>query len=211
MTDFTRLAVQDEKFINAYSKMYDFLKGQVSSFAGPDQSDNAGNLYRPIFEAGNALICAEYLGDSALMRDYNFDFGILPLPKYDNTQKNYHTSSQDSFSVFCVPATVANLDMVGAVTESMAAYTYNNVTPVLYELALKTKYTRDNESAEMIDIIKNSIWVNFNSTYALTLNVPGHTWRLGLINNRNSITSDIEKNMKTYSAGLQKILDSYNQ
>ena len=38
-------------------------------------------------------------------------------------------------------------------TEAMAAETYTNVYPVYYDVALKSKYSKDEATASMIDLI----------------------------------------------------------
>ena len=46
--------------------------------------------------------------------------------------------------------------MSAIITEALCAESYKKVVPAYYETALKTKYTRDDESIAMIDMIVNS-------------------------------------------------------
>ncbi len=95
------------------------------------------------------------------LRDSNEDFGILPLPKYDERQEQYYSLANDNYSQIAVPATCENPDMVGAFLELMGEYSYKMVTPKYYEVAMKGKYLRDDESCQMFDIIVEGAWYDF--------------------------------------------------
>ena len=48
-------------------------------------------------------------------------------------------------------------DTTDGITEALAAYGHRDVIPAFYEKSLKSKYARDEESEEMMDLIKDSI------------------------------------------------------
>ena len=56
-----------------------------------------------------------------------------------------------------IPITVSDIERTGAITEALCAYGSKLVIPAYYDRALKTKYSRDDDSEEMMDIIKDSI------------------------------------------------------
>jgi hypothetical protein len=205
------IAVKSERFITGFEKLYAFMRKTESTFAGSEQpaTTDIYSMYRPIFQNQRALIIAEYLGNSSQMRDYDFDFGILPFPKWNEAQKDYKTMSQDGYTMFCVPATVSDTEKVGAVVESLASESYKSVLPTFYEVALKTKYARDEESEQMIDIIREGISFNFGIIEVVPLERPHHVWRILMINNQDSIASEVEKNFSVYQNSLDKILATY--
>ncbi len=206
------LAVKEQKFSDAYVKLYGFMRETPSTFAGIDQTSSADNIYRPlIFDQGRGLIVAECMGNTELMRELDFDFGILPYPKYNENQANYKTLSLLTLSLFCVPKTAVQTEMIGAVMEALAAGSYQYVTPAFYEVALKTKYSRDEDSAEMMDIIRKGITYNFGMVYCVPLNGAMHSWRLQLIANNINIVSSVEKSYNQYEAGLKKVLEIYSE
>ena len=206
-----QLVIQDAKFSEAFAKLYDFMNNNVSTFAGPDQptSTDIYSVYRPVFQNQRALILAEYLGNSSQMRNYDFDFGILPYPKYDENQAKYQTMSQDGYTMFCIPSTVRNPEKVGAVIESLAAETRRSVLPAFYDIALKTKYARDDDSAEMIDIIRGGTTFNFGIAYVVPLGYPHLQWRFLITNKNPNMTSTVEKQMPVFQRNLEKVLLAY--
>lgn len=84
------------------------------------------------------------------------DYGILPYPKWDEAQTEYYTMVDGSHDILAVPITATNLERTGIITEALSAESYKRVIPAYYETALKTKYARDDESVQMLDMIANS-------------------------------------------------------
>ena len=205
--------VQEEKFSSAFLSLYEFTRETVSTFAGPLQptATDVYSMYRQIFEEERTLIIAEYLGNAAEMRSYEFDFGILPFPKLDENQEKYKTMPQNGYTMFCTPVTVQNTEKVGAIMEAMSSESRKTVVPAFYEIALKTKYARDEESAEMIDIIREGISYNFAMEYVVPLGMPHLEWRLLISDKKNNIASSVEKKMSGWEKNLEKILIAYTE
>jgi ABC-type glycerol-3-phosphate transport system substrate-binding protein len=206
-----RLVVEDEKFSYAFLRLFEFTRQTVSTFAGTDQptATDIYSMYRPIFQQERALMLAEYLGNSAEMRAYEFDFGILPFPKLNDRQERYLTMPQNGYTMFCVPVTVRNPEMVGAVMEALASESRRSVVPAFYDVALKTKYARDEESAEMIDIIRDGISFSFGAEYVVPLGHPHLEWRTLITANRDNIVSSVERQINTWNSRLERILEAY--
>ena len=93
---------------------------------------------------------------SAGMREMKDDFGVLPCPKWDESQEEYYTLLHNSSTTVCCPIS-ADIDRVNnelsAVIEALASESYRSVYTAYYESALKSAYNRDDLSAQMIDII----------------------------------------------------------
>ena len=89
------------------------------------------------------------------LRELEFDFGILPQPKFDTAQKEYYSLAQSN--VMVIPADIEDPDMAGVISEALAIYSNQHVLPALYETAFNYKYLRDEDSIAMFDIIKNSL------------------------------------------------------
>ncbi|MBQ3178124.1 MAG: hypothetical protein IJB52_09910 [Clostridia bacterium] len=90
-------------------------------------------------------------------RDMEADLGILPIPKMDDSQENYITSSHDTTNVGVIPITCSKSDIIGVVLEVLSRESAESVIPAYYETSLKTKYVRDDQSAQILDIIRQNI------------------------------------------------------
>jgi len=69
-----------------------------------------------------------------------------------------------------IPKTVGDevADYVCMVLEALAAESSRALTPVYLDVALKNKYTRDENSAAMIDLIRENIVSDFGFQYTAT-------------------------------------------
>ena len=84
------------------------------------------------------------------------DFGIIPYPKFDE-EDEYATVINGHAHLIVIPTTVEDVERTGAITEALCAYGSRDVIPAFYDVSLKTKYARDEESEDMMDLIKSSI------------------------------------------------------
>ena len=110
------------------------------------------------FINGNSLFGGyQRVSSLELFRDMETDIGILPYPKMDEAQENYITSSHDTANVGVIPMTCSKADTMGAVLEVLSRESAKDVVPAYYETALKVKYARDDQSAQMLDIIRYNI------------------------------------------------------
>ncbi|MCQ2432408.1 MAG: hypothetical protein MJ175_07380 [Clostridia bacterium] len=110
------------------------------------------NVGKTIFMEDRALFYGEVLSYIINLRAMETSFGVLPIPKYDEAQKEYYTYCENNASTVVIPNVGANPEINAAVLEAMAIQSNINVTPAYYEVALERKYTRDEESTEMLDI-----------------------------------------------------------
>ena len=67
--------------------------------------------------------------------------------------------------------------------EALSAESYKQVVPTLYEIALKTRYLRDNESKEILDILINGRVYEFGYIYG---GFEGFGFTLGTMFGRNN-------------------------
>lgn len=119
-----------------------------------------------IFTDGRALLYSDFLGRLDYLRDMTDDFGVLPLFKWDENQKDYYSFYGDSLTQICVPITSADYkEAVGATLEALAIDGRFNVVPAFYESAVKTKYVRDSESIEMIELTRKNVVQSFVEVY----------------------------------------------
>ena len=201
------LAISDEGFIDRFLDLYDFIRKSECVFLSTNEGSYVGDDRESakIFSEGRALFVAEILGNSASMRDVDFDFGILPYPKYTEDQAEYHTTAWDAYNLFCIPRT-ADLDFTGVVTENMAARSFEEVLPAFYDKALRSKYARDEDSAEMISIIRAGATYNFGVVNSPHIGRPGHIWRDLVSDQNNNIASKTGKNAKAMEKALEKFL-----
>jgi len=121
---------------------------------------------RDQFAKGHAVLSNGYISMSLThFRELQDEYGILPYPKWDEAQENYYTMSDGNHEALAIPRTVQNIDAVGTITEAMCAESYKILVPAYYDVALKVKSTRDEQSIAMLDRIVESRVFDFGFVY----------------------------------------------
>ncbi len=125
-----------------------------------------------IFDAG-------LMNDLVERRADEDDFGVIPFPKYDENEKHYRSWISDNTIVCSMPITTPaeRVDMNTAILECMASEGRRLLLPAYYESALKNKYTRDEMSTRMLDIIHDGATTDFVAVYSESLSSIGSCMR----------------------------------
>ncbi len=140
------------------------------------------------------------------LSDMTSDFGIVPFPKYDEAQKQYLSSSLDNYSVLCVPASVEDAGMVGALIEALSCESKNSVMPAFYETALQHRYSRDSRSAKMLDIIMDGRTYDLCVLYTSAAGGIKNFMSIG-IRDQKSFASFYAANENTYEKAARELYD----
>jgi len=109
-----------------------------------------------VFASGSALFYSGMLSTAELKLREMDNYYIIPLPKLDKDQEKYRTRLGDWNIMLAINANSEKIAMTAATLEAMASGSYSMVTPIYYDEALKYKYSRDDDTARMIEIIRGS-------------------------------------------------------
>jgi hypothetical protein len=160
--DLPYMSFNRERVYSALDSIYEVIYDETVAFhtmRAFGDTDVSGFIEKGVnmFENNQALLMYVRITEIESLRGMNTDFGILPFPKYDENQQNY-VSLVNSYigSALVVPAT-ANPDISSAVLEAMAYESRYTLIPAYYQVTLKTKVGRDEESEDMLDIIFGNI------------------------------------------------------
>ena len=155
---------------------------------------------------GNLLCITNLFQNAEGYRDLEFDFGIIPYPKYDEAQTSYYTMSDGAHGVMTVPITISKPDYTSIILEAMNAETYKQVAPAYYDIALKVKYSRDNESSRILDLLMESRVFDFGYIYNNGLAFVVQELVSKKSNNSQSRYTSM---MKSSEKSFKKIIDAY--
>ena len=148
-------AVGSERSIDVYNKVRGLLYEHSSCYECADYDTLS------LFSEGYSLFLQAALFHVHTLRQSETDFGILPVPKYDAEQKEYVQCADGwCISPVVIPAIVGNKDRAGFIVQALAEASSVMVRPEYYEIILKGKLTRDEESSEMLDIIYTNFVVD---------------------------------------------------
>ena len=155
--DIPMLNLQNETIVNTLSKVMDFLADDkvqaCSAWISMDGGMEAG------FQAGHSMFYCQLMYTTMFLRQGDLEFGILPTPKYDEAQDDYYSYIHNKSSYTAVPKINQDLEMTGIILEDMAYHSYKIVRPDFFDILLDGKVARDEESAEMLDIVYKNMYV----------------------------------------------------
>ncbi len=115
------------------------------------------------FADGNGYFLINKLSSMTSLSDSAAEWGILPLPKSAESE-NYTTLSDRESLMFTCPASVATPDKSAHILMSLNAASKDSLREA-YVSFFQYNYLRDNDSANMLDIILESAVYNFSYTY----------------------------------------------
>jgi hypothetical protein len=161
------------------------------------------------FAENKVLFQAEVLLMIQSMRGAEVNIGIIPSPKYDESQENYiHYLDGWCENMYSIPVTAVDIDEIGFLLEAMAAKSVDTLTPAFYDVCLNGKYVRDEESSAMLDIIFGSYIMENAESYGWgsLFNTIQDALKTG-----KDVTSLIEANKAATQAAIEKTVATLNE
>ena len=214
-------------------KMVDYF-ADLKSFV-VDNSGNNGkcNVYYPgansaaeakgntLFTTGKGLFYGQQLGQAQYFSDMKQSYGVLPMPKYDELQENYHTTLRISASAIMVPKNVAEdaREMTGVVIEALCIYGYQTICPAFYETILFNHILNDTDRVETLELIRDSFMIDFSlaNTFGFVNNAPNgqgthpHAVLASYLASDNEFTTMWANNYGVLNGAMQTMNDKIQQ
>ena len=195
--------------IDRATKAVDVLNTLLHNTKGIGYMDDKVTV-KASFNEGTMVFCAEQLlaATTAKLREMEDDYGIIPYPMLDDTQKEYTNVIHNSSDFVTIPITCPNADEIGGVIEALCSESYRSVVEPFYESALKSKYSRDSYSGQCIDIIRDVSVKQFLFDYTGT--VKGGTMIGAEVRkNRNNFASSYAKQVEATNKNIRNLIDKY--
>ena len=147
-----------EKTADILAKYIPFERDTTISMSNVDYSgsykDAFQELFTPTFMENRALFFTNQVLMALDFRAMDTDFGMLPMPKYDEKQDTYYGATNTWWcDNLVVPTTNADLEMTGNVLNSLGYHSQQIVTPAFIDQTVMDKALRDENSARMVELI----------------------------------------------------------
>jgi hypothetical protein len=193
------------KNLAVFEKVTDLMYNPdyVINISGKDHTVGLG-----MFEENRVLFYWMRMRVVEFFRGMESNFGIIPLPKYDEAQDSYHSVVNPYTGVLLgVPKSAEDLERTSVILEALSAEGRYTLRPAYYDVVLQRKYTRDDESSDMLDIIFNSRVYDIGGVYSF-----GNVW-LDFINLAakydKNIVSFYEKKIGAIETAIDKVVTAF--
>ncbi len=146
-----KVSMYSERLVDYSNKLYQWLRDESTYIWNMRQwGDESISME---FIDGQIALTQWSLGTEYL--DADFEYGMLPMPKYDVAQANYVHNNWGHNLI--VPSSVQNKEMVGQVLEMMAYYSQAIVWDVYYNEILQLRVSERPDDREMVELIYNTV------------------------------------------------------
>jgi hypothetical protein len=191
-------SLDSEKLSNTVDKLIILFHQSNAWFDKSAGDDGKQTAMSELFATGNVGTVTLRLGSVETSQFINMqdEYGIIPMPKYDENQEKYYTFLHDQFTSIGIPSVHSSdeekVQMLGAVLEAMALENYKSVVPAYYEVALKGRYLEDSDSWRMLDMIYENVKVDAGVLYTKNLGSIHQTPRDMIESGVNTVTSKLK-------------------
>ena len=211
--DYPRVIFGSERSISAMEACFKVMyEGDITHNAHHLEGKVPGiyPVSEDMFMSNRALFMWVRLRIVENLRSMDKDFGILPIPKLNEAQDDYYTDVISHTGQFMtIPMTAADPARTGHILEAICAESKYTTMPAYYEITLKTKMARDEDSSDMLDIIfKNRVWdigeiANFGD-------FSGQLIHMSMKNN-SDIVSLFDKHLPRMEKDIDKAITNYEK
>lgn len=180
-------------------------------------------------DVGKNYIAEAFANDKSLMAtimfwnmEYNIEalsalsYGIAPIPKFSKDQE-YKSYVQDQVSSFAISSAVkgeARREMVAATLEALAYHSYSIIRPAYYTNTLSTKFMQSPESADILNIIFDSLYFDFSQSCSGVVGGGAalrDSLRPIMSGKSNSVASQVKSWSKSMPKQLKRVNDKLNK
>lgn len=216
------LNVGTEQGVTLFDKVYSLMsdktvtqRAELIIGQGSNPSKYGFAELEEMFVSGRGLFYNTTSGSISILKarsdDFDFEFGVLPIPKFDVAQTNYfNTVNRYQSSVIGIP--VSNTDHKEATCVLLQALGFHSkgVTEAYYQQTLQLQALTDNNDAEMLDLIYSNRFYDIGAMFewgnSALINFYG-----SLINNAsaNEIVSRWDSISTAVETDMQATIDAF--
>ena len=156
--DLPVISVMGERQIDVFDKIFNLCSnsavGHIDSSANISKFSSVWVAASEAVASKRALFRAVAVVDIFEVADFECNFGVLPIPKFDVEQENYY-SNVSAIAATCVaiPKTNKDYERASIVMDAMAQASTDTVKTSYYDNLLKLRKLQGEDDEKMLDII----------------------------------------------------------
>lgn len=182
-----------------------FIPGENGNDRDPDKG---GYIY--MFMNQRTLFGVSEVNKFQSYRALDFDYGVVPFPKYDENQDKYYSNVYEGATGAFIPITSNDPNKVGLILDAMSYEGEKMVVPVFREIAVESKGLRNEDSIEMLGIIMDSIVPRIGRIFDLDTKLQD-ALNTDIIQKNNTAASIYATYKDSINAQIDKIMSTWNK
>ncbi len=170
--------------------------------------NNPENSLSTEFKNSRFMFLSETLGHISNLRDFNDEFGVLPAPKFEESQQGYNSMIATWGTLLTViPVTSVEYDRTATVLDLMSYQSYITLMEPYYDTYLTQKGARNDNSAEMLAVIRETRTLNVGHLFGWTSSLQ-NTLATKLVAGNSDIASAVASALKAIDVSIEKTITS---
>ena len=169
-----------------------------------------------LFQNGRALIHMAHANYAqGRLLDADFEYGLVPNPKYDEKQVNYYTGMGNPWSLYGVFRDFddrgdkqATLTMFTAIFECYASEGYRLTTPEIFEVNMQLKYSAGQDETDMFEYVRSGIVFDLGKIFSLELDNMSELASNSIVGN-TSWSSSYKSYVKSINNKLTNLVENF--
>lgn len=147
----------------------------------------------------------------AQARASDFEYGYLPIPKYDTEQEKYIGLLHGGSIALGVFSTNPDLERTSVILENFGAYSHKMVRYEYYDVLLKGRAVRDPDSMEMLDICfgvdeRGKTTFSLDKIYGFGLSA---VIELNMFDNVDGIMDKLDEASGAAEGGMEDLIEAF--
>ncbi len=205
------IQLSNERMVNTYqwlNKIFDQANGSIRWRQSDDITLSGG--YYNLFVNDQAMFVTSEMKGGNTFRNMESEYGILPMPKYDEDQKNHITAVYYSAGLITIPTTAKEDERVGTILDALSYVSYNDVLP-MYMNNIMYRGQLNADDAEMFKIIMGTRKIEFGAYFGITTTYDEDV--RAYIESNYSQTTEIlsKKHISRVTQSLDKLLGVFKK
>lgn len=138
-------------------------------------------------------------------------FGILPGVKLNKDQPDYYTGLHDRYAIYGVSKSILeeDRDFIAHITDALCAESSQTVYPQYYDVLLKQRYSKDPDTARMVDLIMKNVRFDTAFQFGKHLDMYPYMVRELIMANNPNLASAYGGIATSLPGKLQEVYNAY--
>ena len=146
-------------------------------------NERGNTAYQTIFKEGRSLFLVHRCWFGFTLQDTELDYAVIPAPMLNEQQGEYLTTMGNPYSSYGICPNSGDLNISAEVIQVLGYYGYMKTTPVLFEVSFKGKFSKDDYTVQMFDIIRGGITFDVGRSFDSFISGPeSENWKYYLAN-----------------------------
>lgn len=168
-----------------------------------------------MFGNGKALMASTMLGFIPQIPRSNsaVNYGVLPMPKYDNSQDRYYTPVTCSWATaYSVVANCEDIEKVGNIMTAMGYYSQSTIDDAVVNKIFYNRMVDDSRDTEMVKLIMENKFMPINGVFRLTWGSEIHSLMCGItITEIFTMVSDFSAKRSSLELEMQTAMENFKK